>query len=70
MVSFLIEYYTRTYSMIFDFILNSDVQYDFWEKTILGRIVWFLILYCTATYNTIFDYKKVPIKTKILELGP
>ena len=26
---FLREYYTRTYSKIFDFILHSDVQYDF-----------------------------------------
>ena len=26
---FLREYYTRTYSKIFEFILHSDVQYDF-----------------------------------------
>ena len=27
---------------------------DFWENTILGRIVWFLNLYCTRTYSTVF----------------
>ena len=35
----MIEYYTRTYSKIFEFILHSDVQYDFWLNTILERIV-------------------------------
>ena len=29
---------------------------DFWENTILGRIVWFLILYYTRTYSMIFDF--------------
>ena len=47
---FLREYYTRTYSKIFDFILYSDIQYDFY--TALGRTVRFL--YCTRTYNMIF----------------
>ena len=27
------EYYTRTYSTIFDFILHSNVQYDFWSSS-------------------------------------
>ena len=53
-VWFLIEYYTRTYSIIFDWILYSDVQYDFWFYTALGRTVRFLILYCTRTYSMIF----------------
>ena len=40
---FLREYYTQTYSKIFDFILYSDVQYDFY--TALGR---------TRTHSSIF----------------
>ena len=50
------KYYTRTYSKIFEFILYSDVQYDFWLNTILGRIVWFWFLYYTRTYSMIFDW--------------
>ena len=53
-VRFLSLYCTRTYSTIFDFVLYSDVQYDFCFCTILGRIVRFLILYYTRTYSTIF----------------
>ena len=45
------EYYTRTYSMIFEFILHSDVQYDFLANTILEHIVWFFI--CTALGRTV-----------------
>ena len=51
---FLREYYTRTYSKIFEFILYSNVQYDFY--TALGRTVRFLILYYTRTYSTIFYF--------------
>ena len=44
---FLREYYTRTYSKIFNFILYSDVQYDFYTAlertvrfyTVLGRTI-------------------------------
>ena len=52
---FLREYYTRTYSKIFEFVLHSGVQYDFLICTALGRTVRFLILYYTRTYSTIFD---------------
>ena len=50
------KYYTRTYSKIFEFILYSGVQYDFWLNTILGRIVWFLNLYYTQTYSMIYEF--------------
>ena len=76
----MILYYTRTYSMIFDFILHSDVQYDFWENTILERIVWFLIYtalrctvrflreYYTQTYSMIFDLYCTQTYSMILNL--
>ena len=51
----MILYCTQTYSTIFDFVLHSDVQYDFWFCTVLGRTTWFLILHYTRTYSTIFD---------------
>ena len=53
--------------MIFDWILHSDVQYNFWENTILRCIVWFSIYttlgrtvrflreYYTRMYIMIFD---------------
>ena len=55
-VWFLNLYCTRTYNMIFDWILYSDVQYDFWQNITLRRIVRFLTLYCTRTYSMIWEY--------------
>ena len=39
----------------FDFILYSDVQYDFYKNAILRRIAQIFNLYCTRTYSTIFE---------------
>ena len=50
-------YYTRMYSTIFERILCSDVQYDFWFYTALGRTVWFYLReYYTRTYSIIFQF--------------
>ena len=51
---FLKIYCTRTYNMIFERILYSDIHYKFWEFTALGHTVWFLKKYCTRAYNMIF----------------
>ena len=76
---FLIEYYTRTYSMIFDFIMHSVVQYDFWENTILEYIVWFFIYttpgctvrflreYYTRTYSMILSLYCTPTYNTIFD---
>ena len=55
--------------MIFDFILHSDVQYDFKFYTALRRTVRFLILYCTSDvqYDFLF-YTALGRKVRFLIL--